>query len=247
MKRAPLNLVIDAVAAALLVGMLATGYVIRYPLPRGSHRVLTLWGMHRHQWGEIHFWLSTGLLGLLLVHLALHWTWVMSMVKRHVAGIQAPPRHLLLTGSATLLVLAVSLSLFAWAAHRNVQAIPEADASVQPPLQAEEPQAAPAAHKLESKLSFWHDVYPVFARACLSCHGPKKQLGGFRADQPQDWFGQPGMKALVVPGDSSASPLVDIVSGARPDMPQAERHRLPPDEVDLLKAWIDAGAAWPPR
>jgi hypothetical protein len=36
-----------------------------------------------------------------------------------------------------------------------------------------------------------------------------------------------------------------IVSGQVKEMKSAEEHLLPPSEINLLKAWISAGAGWP--
>lgn len=247
MKRAPLNLLIDAVAAGLILGMLATGYVIRYPLPRGTHSYLRLWGMDRHQFGEIHFWISVALLAVLMLHLVLHWQWVVSMVKRHVAGNPSPAEHLLRVGLATVVVLAGGLALFAWMAHENVVTIlagPMPSSHKTPPDGSSPPAVEP---KTVSKVSFWKEVYPVLERSCLSCHGPRKQLGNFRADQRQDYFSAVAHKPFVVPGQSAASPLIAIISGARPDMLMADKHVLSKQEVTLFKAWIDAGAEWPEK
>jgi len=73
MKRFFDNLLIDLIAAALMIGMLATGYVLRFPLPPGTNKDLTLWGLTRHQWGDVHFWISLGLIAVILLHLCLHW------------------------------------------------------------------------------------------------------------------------------------------------------------------------------
>lgn len=54
MNRTVINLVIDLAAALLLIGMMATGYILRFPLPTGTNKMLLLWGLTRHQWGEIH-------------------------------------------------------------------------------------------------------------------------------------------------------------------------------------------------
>lgn len=32
--------------------------------------------MSRHEWGEIHFYLSLGFLAILIFHLFLHWGWI---------------------------------------------------------------------------------------------------------------------------------------------------------------------------
>jgi hypothetical protein len=50
-----------------------------------------------------------------------------------------------------------------------------------------------------------------------------------------------------VPGSSAESPLIAIVSGQRKDIPKPDVHRLPEWDVAVLRAWIDAGAAWPRR
>ncbi len=76
---------------------------------------------------------------------------------------------------------------------------------------------------------------------------PDEGPGGFRVDQRQDYVGKDSAAAMVVPVHAGESPLIEIVAGTRADLPLANRHKLPPTQVELLKAWIDAGARWGPR
>lgn len=65
MRRPTLNLVVDSVAFAGFVFLTTTGVLMRYVLPPGSgHRTL-VWGLGRHDWGAIHFWIATVFLGVL--------------------------------------------------------------------------------------------------------------------------------------------------------------------------------------
>jgi len=84
------NRVINALALIFFCFMISTGMILKYILPPGSGRAEGLFGggghrqrgaqllldMDRHEWGEIHFYLALGFLGLLLVHLILHWSWI---------------------------------------------------------------------------------------------------------------------------------------------------------------------------
>jgi hypothetical protein len=81
MRRANLNFVIDAVALVPFVFLTATGVLVRYVLPPGSGHFSTLWGMDRHEWGQLHFWIAVILMASLGLHLFLHWRWVVCMVK----------------------------------------------------------------------------------------------------------------------------------------------------------------------
>ena len=87
MKRPTLNLIVDGLALTGFVFLISTGLIMHFVLPPGSgggpggHRVaITIWGLSRHQWGEIHFWIAVGLLIVLSLHLFLHWRWVVSTV-----------------------------------------------------------------------------------------------------------------------------------------------------------------------
>lgn len=93
MKRILDNLHIDLIAAALLVAMVATGYILRFPLPPGTNKSLSLWGLTRHQWGAVHFGISLGLLVLVVVHVCLHWQWIVVSVKRRFGRTASPPVH----------------------------------------------------------------------------------------------------------------------------------------------------------
>lgn len=81
MKKNKIHAYIDAIAFVGIVLITATGLLMHYILPPGSGHFMELWGMDRHEWGQIHFWIAVGLLGILALHLILHWRWVISMIK----------------------------------------------------------------------------------------------------------------------------------------------------------------------
>ncbi len=255
MKRFFDNLLIDLAAGALMIGMLATGYILRFPLPPGSNKDLTLWGLTRHQWGDVHFWIGLGLVAVILLHLCLHWQWVAISVKRKLYRTKVAPGSALVSGLMTFLALAAVLVVFGWAAQSGVKKITGPREGVCPPSRREGGDEAAGLRRTVpeapapdgQKVVFWKDVYPILERSCLSCHGPKKQRGDFRVDRREDFFGKGGSTPLVVPGKSAESPLISLVSGSRRGVPRAEVHQLPAAQVAILRAWIDAGAAWPER
>jgi hypothetical protein len=95
-------------------------------------------------------------------------------------------------------------------------------------------------------IDFDRDVKPIFARACVACHGPDKQRSSFRLDRRADALKGGDYGRAIVPGKAADSPLVRYVSGADPDvtMPPAPKQRLTAAEVKVLRAWIDQGAKW---
>jgi Domain of unknown function (DUF4405)/Planctomycete cytochrome C len=238
MKRTVVNLLIDSVAALLFLCMAATGYVLYFPLPPGTNRSLMLWGMTRHQWGTVHFWLGVSLVGVLLLHVCLHWQWVISSILRQVACATRTRGHPLIAGLGTAAVLLAGFGFFALATHQGVQDARDRPDVCPPPV--EVPQTA---RPRTDRVDFWKDVYPVFERSCLSCHGPVRQRASFRIDRREDVLG--GKSPLIVPGKSSESRLIAIVSGQAPGMVLAARHQLPEAEVQQLKKWVDEGARWP--
>ncbi len=98
-------------------------------------------------------------------------------------------------------------------------------------------------------VDFARDILPIFEARCHSCHGSKLRMGGFRLDAKAAGLrgGDSGVPSIV-PGNSGGSPLYRYVAGLDPKivMPPAGG-RLAPREIELVRAWIDAGAEWPER
>ncbi|MBL8864640.1 MAG: DUF1553 domain-containing protein [Planctomycetia bacterium] len=93
---------------------------------------------------------------------------------------------------------------------------------------------------------FAKDVKPIFAKACVSCHGDTKQKGGLRLDRKADALQGGDSGAAILPRKAKDSPLLQRVSSADPDVvmpPKGEK--LTAQEIATLRAWIDAGATWP--
>lgn len=88
--------------------------------------------------------------------------------------------------------------------------------------------------------TFKGDIYPIFRESCISCHGPKKQAGDFRADSRSAIV--TGNSMWVVPGNSEASNLVKLLSGVTKTKKAPEKHVLPPEQLSVIRAWINAGA-----
>ena len=99
---------------------------------------------------------------------------------------------------------------------------------------------------VNAEVDFTRDVQPILRARCFGCHGPALQTSGFRLD-----LGPAALKggyggAAIKPGASAASPLIHRVAGENgaPVMPPAGP-RLTPDQVKLLRQWIDEGAKYP--
>lgn len=95
---------------------------------------------------------------------------------------------------------------------------------------------------LPAEPTFQEDIYPLFRGSCISCHGPKKQLGRFRADRREEFLKDSGQGPWVIPGDSKASQLVALLSGEIKTKKSPEKHVLPTDNMALVRTWIDSGA-----
>jgi hypothetical protein len=93
---------------------------------------------------------------------------------------------------------------------------------------------------------FVRDVLPLLREHCFSCHGPTKQKGGLRLDLRSRAFAGGAAGPAFVPGKGAASRLVQLLRSADAEerMP-LKAAALSPGKIELLAAWIDAGAPWP--
>lgn len=95
-----------------------------------------------------------------------------------------------------------------------------------------------------SAADYARDIQPLFEKHCYECHGPKKQRNGFRLDRRSRAFAGV-VRANIIPGNSSTSRVyrrvLDNQSGTQ--MPPEEV--LAPEQVELIRQWIDEGAHWP--
>lgn len=99
----------------------------------------------------------------------------------------------------------------------------------------------------EPTVDFARDVAPLLADRCQRCHGAEAHEGGLRLHRGADALAGGDSGPAIVPGRSAESRLVRYVAGVDDVVmpPADEGPRLTAEEVGRLRAWIDAGAAWP--
>ncbi len=98
-----------------------------------------------------------------------------------------------------------------------------------------------------AKVDFASDIQPLLRDHCVECHGPSQQMRGLRLDRRRDAMpnrvGANG--ARIVPGNSAGSPLYRRVTGIQPGAQMPPAGPLRPEQINVIKAWIDQGADWP--
>ena len=101
--------------------------------------------------------------------------------------------------------------------------------------------------QVPAKVDFARDVQPLFKEHCIECHGPSQQMRGLRLDRRRDALpnrvGANG--ARIVPGNSAASILYRRVSATQAGKQMPPAGPLRPEQISLIKSWIDQGAEWP--
>ncbi len=96
-------------------------------------------------------------------------------------------------------------------------------------------------------ISFKKDIAPILEKNCQSCHiqgGPGYEKSGFSVASYEDVMKGTKFGPVVTPGSSLTSSLVMLIEHrADPsiNMPHG-RDPLPPEDIELIKAWIDQGA-----
>ncbi len=94
---------------------------------------------------------------------------------------------------------------------------------------------------------FDREIRPIFERHCYECHGPTAAEGGLRLTSRETAFtpGDYGIE-VITPGSAELSLLHDRLIESDPEerMPH-KREALSPDEIELVRRWIEAGADWP--
>jgi len=92
MDKPKLNFIIDALMFLALMAMAGLGFLMKYILVSGREAwakygrnlALSWLGWDRHDWGDIHLYLAFALLGLLVIHLILHWQQILGLFQRLV-------------------------------------------------------------------------------------------------------------------------------------------------------------------
>ncbi len=99
----------------------------------------------------------------------------------------------------------------------------------------------PANHPVKFSL----EIKPILEKSCVQCHGHGRNKGELRIDSRETLLEGGSSGAVVVPGHSAESLLIELVMGFDPDdqMPQ-KGTKLTREQIGLLRAWIDQGLKW---
>jgi mono/diheme cytochrome c family protein len=99
-------------------------------------------------------------------------------------------------------------------------------------------------------IDFARQIRPILSENCFRCHGPdhEERKAKLRLDIKASAFGKlrSGGRAIV-PGNSKKSELVARITDQDPSvrMPPAKINKhLTPEQIELLRQWIDQGAQW---
>lgn len=110
---------------------------------------------------------------------------------------------------------------------------------------AEPESAAPATSSASDVPSFLHDVHPILQARCARCHLGPAHKGDYSMETRESALGGGESGPAIVPGDAEGSLLIRLVEDRADGMVMPmSGPRVPPEEIAVLRAWIDAGAPW---
>jgi hypothetical protein len=99
---------------------------------------------------------------------------------------------------------------------------------------------------LGQTVSFRSQVAPILVNNCLACHGPKKAEGGYRVDNFERLMaaGESGSHGFSPKAVDASEAFRRIVSTDVVERMPLEGDPLTPDQIELIKKWIDEGATF---
>ena len=115
-------------------------------------------------------------------------------------------------------------------------------------VSADDPKLPPASTK--TGVTYASDMKPIFDASCVKCHSGDKPKARLHMDTLDGVLKGTKEGKIVTPGDSAGSFIVKAIAHATDDhdswMPplnnKAGIKPLTPEQIGLIRAWIDQGA-----
>jgi len=255
LNKASFNLLIDIAAAVALTALVATGYLLWFVLPPGTNRTHVLIGWMRHEWGSLHAWIAGFLLGVLAVHVALHWRWLSSSLCRRLALGSLTEKRPAIAGMLTLVMAALPLAVVAVVGHAMVRPmesplhgiageLTDADARDEGVDRAgrigsagREGSDGRSTGELDPQ-QLEHMVATLLSDRCAGCHGESTPAARVRMNTVSRLLVEQHGVRWVVPADADASPLFRVLRSTDAPGSPAGPHVLPPAELAMLRDWV---------
>ena len=97
-------------------------------------------------------------------------------------------------------------------------------------------------------VDFAHEVVPILKKHCAECHTAGKHKGGFTMNTREELMSENDNGFVLEVGNAEKSLIIDLITTDDEDL------RMPPKgkglnekEVQVIAAWINAGAPWEPN
>jgi len=90
-------------------------------------------------------------------------------------------------------------------------------------------------------VDFKRDVLPILEAKCIECHGAKKKDGKLDLRTRAAMLKGGNTGAAIEPGKPDKSLLIELIHFNEMP-PKKSKQRVTADELQSLKAWIEAGA-----
>ena len=101
-----------------------------------------------------------------------------------------------------------------------------------------------ADERAKSPEYFETKIRPILASNCYTCHTNTK-MGGLRLDSRDSILKGGASGPAVIPGDADKSRIMERVRHSDEKIRMPMGGKLKKEEIDVLAAWIQAGALWP--
>ena len=98
-----------------------------------------------------------------------------------------------------------------------------------------------------AEVDFAHQVVPVLKEHCAKCHMDTAKKGGFSMNTRETLLEGSENGEVVEPGNAEHSLLIEsVLSDDKTERMPPKGPRVPADQVEVLKKWIDEGMKWEP-
>ena len=90
MRKATKNYIVFVTLFILGLVEAVSGFILWFALPRGGGyggrfgvgAESTFWSLSRHTWLDIHDWAAVIIVAVVIIHLVLHWKWIIYLTKK---------------------------------------------------------------------------------------------------------------------------------------------------------------------